>query len=173
MNKDTLIAIDTLCDEKSLDREAVIIAIESALASAIRRNFEHNSNIRIDMDRKTGECIGYRRWLVVDDEDPEFESPVYQMLLSSAREKNSDVEAGDYIEEPLGREVSLGRISAHTARQVIIQKMFDAENERVIKMYEDKIGSLVMGVVKREDAAGVRIDLGDGAEGLSRVKTRS
>lgn len=166
MNKDILIAIDTICDEKSLDREAVISAIESALASAIRKKFEPNSNIRIEMDRQTGECTSFRRWLVMDDEDPAFESPVQQILLSYARAQKPDIQVGEYIEQPLKDQVSLGRISAHTARQVIMQKMFEAENERVIKMYEDKTGSLVMGIVKRDEPMGVHVDLGNSAEGF-------
>lgn len=166
MNRDTLVAIDTICDEKSLDREAVITAIESALASAMRRKFEHNCTIRIEMNRETGECVSYRCWEVLDDEDPNFESPDHQMLLSYARRKNPEVRPGERIEELLDDQFSLGRIPAHTARQVIIQKIAEAENERVIRMYEDKVGSLVMGIVKREDQSGVHVDLGDGAEGF-------
>lgn len=166
MNKETLIAIDTICDEKNLDREAVITAIEAALASAIRRKFEYNCNVKIKMDRETGECSSFRRWLVMDDEDPEFESPVYQILLSYARKKNPEAQVGEYIEEPLDDQISLGRISAYTAKQVVTQKMFEAENERIIKMYEDKIGNLVMGIVKRDEPLGVHCDLGDGAEGF-------
>ncbi len=165
MNKDVLMVIETVCNEKSLDRDDIIGAIEAALAAVVRRDHGHDFDVRVEMDRESGECRTFRRWLVMDDEDSEFESPDYQILLTQAKEKQPDVQVGDYIEEPMDAG-SFGRIAAHTAKQVIVQKMREAERARVVDMYKDKVGELVMGIVKREEYAGVFIDLGENAEGF-------
>ena len=165
MNQDVLLAIETVCNEKSLDREDIIGAIEAALAAVVRRDSGHDHDVRVEMDRENGECRTFRRWLVMDDEDPEFESPDYQILVTQAREKQPGVQAGEYIEEPVTSGF-FGRIAAHTAKQVIVQKMREAERMRVVNIYEDRTGELVMGIVKREEHAGVFIDLGDNAEGF-------
>ncbi len=165
MNKDVLMVIETVCNEKSLDRDDIIGAIEAALAAVVRRDHGHDWDVRVEMDRETGECRTFRRWLVMDDEDPEFVSPDYQLLASQAQEKQPGIEIGGYFEEPMDAG-SFGRIAAHTAKQVIVQKMREAERARVADIYRDKIGELVMGIVKREEHVGVFIDLGDNAEGF-------
>ena len=165
MNKEVLSVIETVCNEKSLNKEDIIGAMEAALAAVVRKDYGHDFDVRVDMDRESGECRTFRRWLVLDDESPDFESPDYQMLLSQAREKKSDAQDGDYIEEPMDAG-SFGRIAAHTAKQVIVQKMREAERARVVDIYRDRVGELVMGIVKREEHAGVFIDLGDNAEGF-------
>ena len=165
MNQDILMVVESVCNEKSLDREDVIGAIEAALAAVMRKDSGHDYDVRVEMDRKSGECSTFRRWLVMDDEDPEFESPDYQILVSQAQEKQSGVKIGEYVEEPMGS-AAFGRIAAHTAKQVIVQKMREAERIRVVNIYKDRIGELVMGIVKREEHTGVLIDLGDNAEGF-------
>ena len=165
MNKEILTVIETVCNEKSLDRDDIIGALEAALAAVVRRNHGHDYNIRVDMNRESGECRTFRRWLVMDDEDPEFESPNYQILISQVQEKQPGAKVGEYIEEEMDGGF-FGRIAAHTAKQVIVQKMGEAERARVVNLYKDEIGGLVMGIVKRDEKAGVFIDLGDNAEGF-------
>ena len=165
MNKDVLMVVETVCNEKNLDKGDIIQAIEAALATVARKNHGHDIDVRMEMDRETGDCQAFRRWLVMSDEDPEFESPDYQILVAQAQEKKPDVQIGEYIEEPM-KTGSFGRIAAYTAKQVIVQKMREAERERVADIYRDKVGELVMGIVKREEHAGVFVDLGDNAEGF-------
>lgn len=165
MNRELLMAVDVACNEKGLDREEMFCLLESALAVAYRRKIEGDADIRVKMDRETGECTVYRVWEVVDDEDPEFESPEHQILLAQAKKTNPAIQAGEYIEEKL--DVSLfEQISVHTAKQVIIGKIREARRANIINKYRDRVGELLMCVVKREDYSGVYVDLGDNAEGF-------
>lgn len=165
MSKELFMVIDAVCNEKDLDRDDIFGAIESALAAAIRRKRGSEMDVRVEMERENGDTKAFRRWLVVDDDDPSYESPDYHVLLSQARRDNPDIEAGNYIEKPIDG-VSFGRISAHTAKQVIIQKVREAERSHIADMYRDQVGNLVMGSVKREDYNGVYVDLGNNAEGF-------
>ena len=119
---------------------------------------------RVAIDRESGDYESFRRWLVVDDEDPEFESPERQTLYSYAIQDHPDIQIGEYIEVPI-ESVAFGRISAHTAKQVIVQKVREAERAQVVDAFEDRVGGLVMGVVKRSDHSGTYVDLGGNAEG--------
>ena len=165
MNKELSMVIDSVCNEKDLDRDDIFKAIESALAFAIRKKQDHDIDVRVEMNREEMKTKAFRRWLVVDDEDPSYESPDYHILLSQAEKDHPGIQVGEHVEEPID-EVSFGRISAHTAKQVIIQKVREAERLRVANLYRDKVGNLVMGLVKREDYKGVYVDLGNNAEGF-------
>ena len=165
MNKEILVAIETVCNEKSLDMEDIIMAIEAAFAAVVRRDNGNNIDVCVVMDRETGACEAFRRWLVMDDEDPEFTLPDEQVLFTQAQERKPGVKVGEYLYSPMSIG-SFGRIAAHTAKQVIVQKMREAERGRVAEIYRDKVGSLVMGIVKREERSGVFVDLGDNAEGF-------
>ena len=162
-------AIETVCNEKNVDTNDVFEAIELALASVERRKHKdaHNEDldVRVQFDRETSTYHSFRRWLVMDDDDPEFESPDIQMLLTQAKLKNPDVNAGDYIEEPM-ESSSLGRISAHIAKQVIVKKIREAERNCIIDEYSSKIGTLVMGTVKREEYSGTYVDIDNKAVGF-------
>ena len=120
-------------------------------------------DVRVSVNRQTGDYDTFRRWKVMDDEDPEFETPERQILISYAKDRGLDVEIGTYIEEPIAS-VDFGRIAAQTAKQVIVAKVREAEREKVVSAYRDRVGQLVMGVVKRADRKGVVIDLGENAE---------
>ena len=98
MNKEILLVVDVVSNEKAVDKEVIFEAIEAALASATRKKHGGDIDVRISIDRKTGDYQGYRRWLVVDDEDPAFESPERQRLLSYARKDYPDIQVGEYIE---------------------------------------------------------------------------
>lgn len=167
MNKEILLVVDVVSNEKAVDKEIIFEAIEAALATATRKKHGGDIDVRISIDRKTGDYQGFRRWLVVDDEDPEFESPEKQRLLSYARQEYPDIEVGEYIEEPIDA-ADFGRIAAQVAKQVIVQKVREAERRQVVEAYEARVGELVMGVVKRTDRRGVYLDLGGNAEAFIR-----
>jgi len=122
-------------------------------------------DIRVAIDRETGDYDSFRRWEVLDDEDPEFESTERQILYSYAIQNHPDMQVGEFIEEPI-ESVAFGRIAAHTAKQVIVQKIREAERAQIVDIFKDRVGELVMGVVKRSDHAGTYIDLGSNAEGF-------
>jgi len=163
MSKEVLLVADAVSNEKGVDKEIIFEAIESALASASRKRHGGDIDVRVSIDRQTGDYQTFRRWLVVDDEDPDFESPERQMLLSYARERDPEAQVGDYIEEPM-ESVSFGRIAAQTAKQVIVQKVREAERRQVVEAYQQRVGELVMGMVKRTERGGIFLDLGNNAE---------
>ena len=165
MNKEILLVVDTFSNEKNVEKEIVFEAIEAALATATRKKHGLEMDVRISIDRESGDYESFRRWLVMDDEDPEFESPERQTLYSYAIQDYPDIKIGEYIEKSI-ESVAFGRISAHTAKQVIVQKVREAERSQVVDAFRDRVGELVMGVVKRNDHAGTYIDLGDNAEGF-------
>ncbi|EIJ34037.1 transcription termination factor NusA [Thiothrix nivea] len=163
MNKEILYVVDAVSNEKSVSKELIFSAVETALAMATRKRYGMGMDARVAVNRQTGDYETYRRWKVMDDEDPEFESPERQILLSYAKDRGLDVEIGDYIEESIPS-VEFGRIAAQTAKQVIVAKVREAEREKVVSAYRDRIGHLIMGVVKRADRKGVILDLGENAE---------
>lgn len=165
MNKEILMVAETVSNEKGVDQEVIFQAIEAALATATRKRYAQDIEVRVEIDRESGDYNTYRRWLVVDDEDPEFESPEKQILYSYALLKNSETQIGEYIEEDI-ESVSFGRIAAHTAKQVIVQKVREAERALIVDAYADRVGELVMGVAKRTEHSGIYIDLGGNAEGF-------
>jgi len=165
MNKEILMVVDVVSNEKGVDREVIFQALEAALASATRKKNNGEIDAHVYVDRDTGEYETFRCWKVLDDEDPEFESPSQQILYSYATQKKPEIEVGDYIEEPI-ESVEFGRIAAQTAKQVIVQKVREAERELVVEAYQDRIGELIMGTVKRTERRGIFIDLGNNAEGF-------
>jgi N utilization substance protein A len=165
MNKEILLVAETVSNEKGVDQEVIFQAIEAALATATRKRYTQDIEVRVEIDRESGDYNTYRRWLIVDDEDPEFESPEKQILYSYAIQKKADAEIGEYLEEDI-ESVSFGRIAAHTAKQVIVQKVREAERALIVDAYKDRLGELVMGVAKRTEHNGIFIDLGGNAEGF-------
>ena len=163
MNKDILMVVDAVSNEKGVDKEVIFEAIEAALASATRKKHGGEIDVRVQIDRDTGEYETFRRWQVVDDEDENFESPERQVLYTRAQQLQPGVEVGDYIEEKI-ESVEFGRIAAQTAKQVIVQKVREAERAQVVEAYKDRVGELVSGIVKRVERGNVYLDLGGGAE---------
>lgn len=163
MNKEILYVVDAVSNEKDVDKELIFEAIETALAMATRKRYGMNMDVRVSINRENGDYETFRRWLVLDDEDPEFESPERQILLSYAKDRGLDLEVGDYVEEPIAS-VEFGRIAAQTAKQVIVAKVREAEREKIVAAYRDRVGQLIMGTVKRADRKGVILDLGENAE---------
>lgn len=164
-NKEILLVVDAVSNEKGIDRGIIFGAIESALATASKKLSNEDIDTRVSIDQKTGNYETFRRWLVLDDEDEEFEFPEKQIKLTYALKKDPDIKVGDYIEEPM-ESVEFGRIAAQTAKQVIVQKVREAERARVVDAYQSRIGELIMGVVKRVDKGNVILDIGDNVEAI-------
>ncbi len=174
MSKEILLVVDAVSNEKGVDREVIFGAIEAALASATRKRHPEDIDARVEIDRETGEYRTFRRWEVVEeqpedveDEDEEagYRHPSRQILLEEARKINPDIQVGDYIEEPM-ESVDFGRIGAQTAKQVIVQKVREAERAMVVEAYQDRVGELVTGIVKRVERGNVYLDLGGNAEAI-------
>ena len=157
MSREILLLVDALAREKNVDKETVFGALELALASATKKKFQEDVDVRASVDRATGDFSFFRRWQVVPDE--EFEVPSRQYMLHEAREEKPDIQLGDYLEEPLsGMEV--GRIGAQTAKQVILQKIRDAEREQILNDFLARKESLVTGVIKRMERGNALIESG-------------
>ena len=175
MSKEILLVVDAVSNEKGVDKEVIFGAIEAALASATRKRHEEDIDARVAIDRNTGDYQTFRRWEVVEetpeeaeeDEDEEsgYRYPSRQVLLEEAREKNPDIQVGDFIEEPM-ESVDFGRIGAQTAKQVIVQKVREAERAQVVDAYQSRVGELVTGIVKRVERGNVYLDLGGNAEAI-------
>ncbi|MCW5575983.1 MAG: transcription termination/antitermination protein NusA [Burkholderiales bacterium] len=157
MNREILLLVDALAREKNVDKEIVFGALELALASAAKKKFTEDVEVRASVDRTTGEFSFFRRWEVVKNEDIEFPSRQYK--LHEAQEEDPEYEIGDFIEEPLeGMEV--GRIGAQTAKQVIVQKIRDAEREQILNDFLARKEHLVTGVIKRMERGNAIVESG-------------
>ena len=164
-NKEILLVVDAVSNEKGLSKEVIFQAIESALEMATRKRYDMELDAQIVIDRETGDYETFRQWLVVDDNDEEFESEDTQIKLSEALSKQSDVEVGGYIRETM-ESVEFGRIAAQTAKQVIVQKVREAERAQVVEQYQEKLGQMIYGTVKRVERGNVLLDLGGNAEAI-------
>lgn len=164
MSKEILMVVDVVSNEKDVEKEIIFEAIELALASATRRRHDDDIDARVEIDRETGEYKTFQRWLVINREMlEEREFTGADMWLDEAREHNPDAQPGDYIEEPM-ESVEFGRIGAQAAKQVIVQKVREAERAKVVEAYQDRVGELISGQVKRLDRGNVILDLGGNAE---------
>lgn len=158
MSREILLLVDALAREKGVEPEVVFGALEGALASAMKRRYEEDVDIRVDIDRQTGEYESFRRWLVVPDEAG-LQEPDKQEMYSDALEYAPDIEVGDYIEEPL-ESIEFGRIGAQTAKQAILQRIRDAEREQMLNDFLDRGETIVSGTVKRIDKGDAIIEMG-------------
>ncbi len=167
MSREILTVVETVSNEKGVGREAIFQALEQALVAATKKKFyEHDDEVelRVDIDRKTGEYETFRRWEVVADEDHEM--PACQDAISDV--DTSQWAIGDIREEKIPS-IEFGRIAAQIAKQVIVQKIREAERAIVAEAYSSRVGDLIYGEVKKQTKDGFIIDLGDNAEGyLSR-----
>ncbi len=165
MSKEILMVADAVSNEKGVEKEIIFEAIEAALASATRRRHGEDIEVRVSIDRETGEYDTFRRWLVFEDESNELEVPDRELRMIDAVDVDKDAEPGGYVEVPM-ESVEFGRIAAQTAKQVIVQKVREAEREQVVEEFTGREGELLSGLVKRVDRNGVYIDLGGNAEGF-------
>ncbi|HUN75313.1 MAG TPA: transcription termination factor NusA [Steroidobacteraceae bacterium] len=165
MNKEILMVVDAVSNEKGVDKEVIFEALEAALASATRKKHGEEWDVRVAIDRKSGDYETFRRWKVFADDSTELESPEHELRLEDARDLDPKVEPGGFVEESM-ESVAFGRIAAQQAKQVIVQKVREAERAQVVDAYKDRVGQLVSGVVKRVDRNGIYVDLGGNAEGF-------
>ena len=164
MSKEVLLVIEAISNEKGVDRDVIVEAVEAALASATKKRHPGEIDVRVDVDRRSGEYSTFRRWQVVED-DAEVEYPDQVIRLSEAQQRDPSLQVGDFVEEPM-ESVAFGRIAAQTAKQVIVQKVREAERAKVVEAYQDRVGELLTGVVKKAERGNVIMDLGSNAEAL-------
>jgi N utilization substance protein A len=165
-NKEILLVVDVVSNEKDIEKEVIFAAVEDALRTATIKRHDNRFDVRVAIDRKTGGYETFRRWLVVEpgeESGEEVENPELEISLEDARKRNPAIQAGDYIEEPIDS-IEFGRIAAQTAKQVIVQKVRDAERRKVVDAYKGRVGELVTGVVKRVERGSVYLDLGGNVE---------
>jgi N utilization substance protein A len=165
MSKEILAVVDVVSNEKGVEKNVIFEAIEAALAAAAAKSHEEDIDARVSIDRDTGEHDTFRRWLVFADESTELEFPDYELRMIDALDIDTSAEPGGYVEIPI-ESAPFGRISAQMAKQVIVQKVREAEREKVIEAYKDRAGELLSGLVKRVDRNGIYMDLGGNAEGF-------
>ncbi|CAB3670008.1 MULTISPECIES: transcription termination factor NusA [Achromobacter] len=158
MSREILLLVDALAREKNVTRDVVFGALESALASAMKKRFKDDADIRVAIDRETGDHEGFRRWLVVPDEAG-LQEPDKQEMLSDAVEIVPGIQEGEYIEEPL-EPIEFGRIGAQAAKQAILQKIRDAEREQVLNDFLDRGETIVSGTIKRMDKGDAIVETG-------------
>ena len=165
MNKEILMVVDAVSNEKGVDKEVIFEALEAALASATRKKHGEEWEVRVAIDRKSGDYETFRRWKAFADDSKELEVPERELRLEDALEIDPKAEIGGFVEQPI-ESVAFGRIAAQQAKQVIVQTVREAERAQVVDAYRDRVGTLVGGVVKRVDRNGIYIDLGSNAEGF-------
>tara|TARA_B110000196_G_scaffold87428_1_gene75869 strand:- start:59149 stop:60633 length:1485 start_codon:yes stop_codon:yes gene_type:complete len=163
MNKEILMVAEAVSNEKGVSPEVIFEAIESALITATKKRYDEDSNIRVTIDRETGSYESFRWWDVMDDDT--MAELGTQFTLEEAHEKDINLKAGDVFEEKI-EDVGFGRIAAQTAKQVIVQKVKDAERALVVQLFIDQVGELVSGTVKKVTRDNVLVDLGNNAEGI-------
>lgn len=163
MSKELLLVAEALSNEKGVSKEVVLEAIQTALESATRKIYDTDMNVFVSLDPRTGDYETIRYWDVVGDNDECDEN--FQITLSEAKKKQSNINIGERIEEKLPS-IEFGRIAAQTARQVLTFEVRKAEKKQIIDQYRDKVGQLVYGTVKKVTRDSVIVDLGGKAEGL-------
>ncbi len=157
MSREILLLVDALSREKNVNKDVVFVALEMALASATKKRFSDDADVRVAVDRETGEFESFRRWLVVADEL--VENPAQQLPLSEAVKQHADIQLEEFIEEPL-EPIEFGRIGAQAAKQVILQKIRDAEREQILQDFLGRGEKLVTGTVKRIERGNAVIESG-------------
>src|SRR5579862_360646 len=140
MNKEILLVVEAVSNEKGVDRDVIFQAIEAALETATKKKADHEMDVKVEINRKTGDYKTVHRWLVIDDETAETEGDagMTKLTLTEAKLRKPTIKVGEYIEEPI-ESVEFGRIAAQKAKQVIIQKVLEAERAQIVNAYKEKI----------------------------------
>ncbi|MCX7556749.1 transcription termination factor NusA [Xanthomonadaceae bacterium JHOS43] len=163
MSKELLNVVEAVAHEKGVARQVIVEAMEAALASAAKKRYpDEDVSMRVKIDARSGEYETFRRWEIVAD-DVVMESPSRQVRLMDALDVRADAQVGDFIEEQV-ENAEFGRIAAQAAKQVIVQRVREAERAQVVDAYADRVGELLTGVVKRVERGSVYVDLGGNAE---------
>lgn len=165
MSKEILLVVDAVSNEKALPRESIFEAMETALETATKKKYEGDIEVRVCIDRITGEFDTFRRWLIVEESNEPMENPYAEITLAAAQYDQPELNAGDYVED-LIESVTFDRVTTQTAKQVIVQKIREAERALIVDAYQDQLGEIVTGVVKKSSRDSVIIDLGNNAEAV-------
>lgn len=163
MSKEVLLVVESVSNEKGVPPGVIFEALELALATATKKRYEDEVDVRVSINRHTGDYETYRRWAVVADEN--FDDPAIQLTLDQAQERDADLKIGDEVEEKI-ESVEFGRIAAQIAKQVIVQKVREAERAQVVDAYRDRLGEIISGTVKKVTRDNVIVDLGNNAEAV-------
>ena len=164
MNKEILLVVDAVSNEKAVPREKIFQALETALATATKKKYEGEIEVRVEIDRKTGDYDTYRRWVVIADQAA-MENPYAEITLEAAQIEQPEIQIGEYVEDQIDS-VTFDRITTQTAKQVIVQKVREAERSQVVDQFKDKEGTIISGVVKKSNRDNVILDLGSNAEAV-------
>lgn len=167
MNKEILLVAEAVSNEKGVPREKIFEALEIAIATATRKKYDGDIDVRVVIDRQTGGFETFRRWLIVADpvDGAGLANPYAEISLSAAQYDDESLQAGDYIEEQI-ESIEFDRITTQTAKQVIFQKVREAERAQVVEQYQEYVGTLVNGIVKKTSRESVILDLGGNAEAV-------
>lgn len=164
MSKEILLVVESVSNEKGVPNDIIFEALELALATATKKRYDEGVELRVSIDKETGDYLTYRRWIIIEDDEP-MEFPSSQTTVSAARMDDPEIQVGDWTEEEV-ESVGFGRIAAQTAKQVIVQKVREAERAQVVEAYRSKVGELVNGQVKKVNREAVIVDLGNNAEAI-------
>nr|MBF0685575.1 transcription termination/antitermination protein NusA [Pseudomonas sp.] len=163
MSKEVLLVVESVSNEKGVPAGVIFEALELALATATKKRFEDEVDLRVDINRQNGSYETFRRWTVVEEED--FDDPAHQLTVDMERAVEAGAKVGDVLEEKIDS-IEFGRIAAQTAKQVIVQKVREAERAQVVEAYRDRLGEIISGTVKKVTRDSVIVDLGNNAEAL-------
>jgi N utilization substance protein A len=166
MSKEILLVVEAVSNEKDVSKEIIFEAIEAALASATRKKQGGDIDVRVNIDRETGAYKTFRRWEIISVVDGQYlDAPERQITLAAALELEPESQPGGYIEEEI-ESVLFGRIAAQTAKQVIVQKVREAERAKIVEAFQHRKGELITGIVKKTERHAIILDLGNNAEAL-------
>lgn len=163
MSKEVLLVVESVSNEKGVPAGVIFEALELALATATKKRFEDEVDLRVSINRQNGSYETFRRWTVVDES--EFEDPAYQLTDDMPQAVEANAKIGDVLEEKV-ESIEFGRIAAQTAKQVIVQKVREAERAQVVDAYRERLGEIISGTVKKVTRDNVIVDLGNNAEAL-------
>ncbi|MEK9808453.1 MAG: transcription termination factor NusA [Halieaceae bacterium] len=163
MNKEILMVAEAVSNEKGVSEDIIFEAIELALATAAKKRYDEEADIEVTIDRESGDYVTHRRWLVVPDSELALLGT--QFTTEEAIEVDANLKPGDVHVEVI-ENVDFGRIAAQTAKQVIVQRVRDAERAQIVDLYRNRVGELLAGIVKKVTRDNIIVDLGNNAEGL-------
>ncbi|MBX9763978.1 MAG: transcription termination factor NusA [Pseudomonadaceae bacterium] len=163
MSKEVLLVVESVSNEKGVPASVIFEALELALATATKKRFEDEVELRVAINRQTGSYETFRCWTVVEEAD--FDDPAHQVTTDMPRAVEANAKVGDVLEEKI-ESIEFGRIAAQTAKQVIVQKVREAERAQVVEAYRERLGEIISGTVKKVTRDSVIVDLGNNAEAM-------
>lgn len=163
MSKEVLLVVESVSNEKGVPAGVIFEALELALATATKKRFEDEVELRVVINRQTGSYETFRCWTVVEEAD--FDDPAHQVTVDMPRAVEANAKVGDVLEEKI-ESIEFGRIAAQTAKQVIVQKVREAERAQVVEAYRERLGEIISGTVKKVTRDSVIVDLGNNAEAM-------